>query len=95
MNDKTCGTCSHGLRNIVYCEKTKPNANTSGLRAPDWAASKRYSERTDSVEQVARDMLKEINALISILETGRMRKCFYDEPRDRLIERLKALGVEV
>ena len=26
MNDKTCGTCSHGLRNIVYCE-TKGDAS--------------------------------------------------------------------
>lgn len=31
MNDKTCGTCSHGLRNIVYCETTNPSANTAGL----------------------------------------------------------------
>lgn len=89
MTDKTCGTCLCGQRPTVWCscaDQTKP----AGQPACD-----DYAERSDSVEQVVRDMLKEINALISILETGRMRKCFYDEPRDRLIERLKALGVEV
>lgn len=31
MTDKTCGTCSHSLSSIVYCETNNPNANTAGL----------------------------------------------------------------
>ena len=44
MNDKTCGTCSHGLSNIVYCETNNPNTNTAGLHGAGEEACKRYSE---------------------------------------------------
>ena len=85
MDDKTCGTCLHGLHNIVYCETNNPNANTAGLHGAGERACKRYSERTDSAEQVARDMLADLMLLAN----------YGGDYPEEYVERLKALGVDV
>ena len=89
MSDKTCGTCSHGLRNIVYCETNNPNANTAGLHGAGERACKYHAERTDSVEQVARDAVRLLD------------ECWTEHRRPFSIEigklmiRLEELGVDV
>ena len=90
MSEKTCGTCAHGLRNIVYCETTNPNANTAGLHGAGEAACKRYSERPDSVEQVAIDAVKLIFDPPNYSRYKLMR-----EAAEGYAERLHTLGVDV
>ena len=79
MSDKKCGTCLCGQRPTVWCscaDQTKP------ARQP---ACDDYAERTDSVEQVARDMLADLMLLAN----------YGDDYPEEYVERLKALGVEV
>ena len=89
MDNKTCGTCSHGLRNIVYCETTNPNANTAGLHGAGEKACKHYTARADSVEQVAMDSM-------TLLD-----ECWTEHRRPlaseigKLMIRLEELGVEL
>lgn len=89
MANETCGTCAHGLRNIVYCETTNPNANTAGLHGAGEKACKRYSERTDSIEQVARD------AVSLLEECWSEHRCPFSIDIGKLMIRLEELGVDL
>lgn len=98
MDDKTCGTCSHGLHNIVYCETNNPNANTAGLHGAGEAACKRYSERPDSVEQVARDMYRRMTCMAHYACHNNDCECCIDadcKVKEVFGDRLEALGVEL
>lgn len=57
MSGKTCGTCACGQRPRVWCscaDQDKPAGQ---------AACDDYVEASDSVEQVALDMLRELRAI--------------------------------
>ena len=111
MTNKTCGTCGHctmihdryaaascvcnitcmidsGGYNCLrsVCSKTKPCGN--------------YIERTDSLEQVALDMLAMIKAarkhpLALDPNKGSGGQIVYSLPEQEYFNRLRALGVEV
>lgn len=89
MSNKTCGTCSHGLRNIVYCETNNHNANTAGLHGAGERDCKYHAERTDSVEQVARD------AVTLLYECYKDHRRPFSVDVGKLVVRLEELGVEV
>ena len=77
---KTCGTCGHGTRTAIAC-------HALGLYPATWQACESWTERTDSLEQVALDMLDELRDAEAHIWVGRITDAYAD--------RLRALGVEV
>ena len=97
MSDKTCGTCAHcakrhGPRDAManrVCLRMgcliidDDDGNCGGLY---------YVERADSVEQVARDMLRDLERAAAHIDVERWRDGVHTRA-DRYAERLRALGV--
>ena len=57
---KTCGTCANGNRGVVFCEI---DGVMYGVDKVGSNNCEHYTERTDSVEKVAQDMLTCISRL--------------------------------
>ena len=103
MSDKTCGTCASGIRYIVSCgDRINQHA---GLHQPD-DCCRDYIERTDSVEQIALDILKfakcimntgcAIDCDFSKYETEYMgEQTSFADTETSLRLRLRAQGIEV
>lgn len=97
MSDKTCVTCGKGVRYIVTCSDREHQH--AGLHQPDDTCQD-YVERTDSVEQVALDMLVLIKAARMrpiVLDPNKMPggQIFVPLPETEFADRMRALGIEV
>lgn len=97
MSDKTCVTCGKGVRYIVTCSDREHQH--AGLHQPDDTCQD-YVERTDSVEQVALDMLALIKAARMrpiVLDPNKMPggQIFVPLPETEFADRMRALGIEV
>lgn len=111
--DRTCGTCAHNIivdpkicssgicfksDCIHYNEDTDVARLAYPLHANETPACEHYTERTDLVEQVAKDMLAFIG-LNEVLRNQTIRG--QAKPVDKIFnyekfkDRLSALGVEV
>lgn len=88
--EKTCGTCKHSIDHWIphKCVCMRCSDSVS-LYECDQESCSDYTERTDSVEQVAREMVESFNHGIA-----------YDRPisaekMKEYLDRLTALGVIV
>ena len=94
---RTCGTCAHcaarhqgtahELDGVCLVRAIGVDESYDGCRM--WA------ERTDSVEQVALDMLNEIDLLTGFCVKGSAREAVAMMHREEFAGRLSALGVEL
>jgi hypothetical protein len=94
MSDKTCRTCGKGVRYIVTCSDREHQH--AGLHQPD-DTCRDYVERTDSVEQIARDIVQNFcDYWCCTIIDAKDNPCEGDEcVMRRFIDRLRAQGIEV
>ena len=86
MSDKTCGTCLCGQRPRVWCSCADEDKPANRQACGD------YIERAESVEQVAREMLRDLRVAAAKIDVERWRDGVYGQA-DRHADRLRALGV--
>lgn len=87
MTDKTCGTCAIGDNTTVWCGEL-------GRRMPSWhEACGEYEDRSDSVEQVAVEILGSL-VIRCGSECGSWCVMWHDGACSaKFADRLRALGV--
>ena len=94
MSDKTCKTCGKSHLVKVNCVGMNNLGERTGCACDEWV------ERTDSVEQIALDMLALIKAARMrpiVLDPNKMPggQIFVPLPETEFADRMRALGIEV
>lgn len=94
MSDKTCGTCdlafsNHNYSNLLFCNEVCDFARKND------DVCECYQERTDSIEQVARDLYREYRNLMRAATLSDENREYTYATIEDAERRLKALGVEV
>lgn len=93
--DKTCGTCAHRVDG--WCDITTwSTGDSERCSVPTEFGGMSWEARTDSVEQIARDMVQEYRKLmdICVLSGPKAWEMVHVTAEDAE-RRLEALGVDV
>lgn len=85
--EKTCGTCANGEPS-VYCNVDEWHHRAENTYMPK--ACGHYTERTDSIEQVAREMFVDLK-----MEAAEGEGLYDEDVIHEYRDRLTALGVDV